>query len=78
MRPSVNPNSAANFGRALIPARISRGVLKQGTWADRVVFTPATNRDNATFENPNQLSQGMDFVLVNGIPVIETVSETAR
>ncbi len=48
-----------------------RGVLKQGMWADVVVFDPATIRDKATFENPNQLSEGMEFVLVNGIPVIE-------
>ncbi|HYU31284.1 MAG TPA: D-aminoacylase, partial [Thermoanaerobaculia bacterium] len=48
-----------------------RGVLKQGMWADVVVFDPETVRDLATFENPNQLSQGMDWVLVNGVPVIE-------
>jgi len=28
-------------------------------------------RDLATFENPNQLSQGMGYVLVNGVPVID-------
>ena len=48
-----------------------RGVLKQGMWADIVVFDPNTIRDVATFENPNQLSVGMRFVLVNGVPVIE-------
>jgi N-acyl-D-amino-acid deacylase len=47
-----------------------RGVLKQGMWADVAIFDPATIRDLATFEQPNQLSQGMDFVLVNGVPVI--------
>jgi dihydroorotase/N-acyl-D-amino-acid deacylase len=47
-----------------------RGVLKAGMWADVVVFDPATIRDVATFENPNQLAQGMDYVLVNGVPVI--------
>jgi dihydroorotase/N-acyl-D-amino-acid deacylase len=47
-----------------------RGVLKAGMWADVVIFDPATVRDMATFENPNQLSQGMQYVLVNGVPVI--------
>jgi len=48
-----------------------RGVLKQSMWADVAVFDPGTIRDLATFDNPNQLSQGMDFVLVNGVLVIE-------
>ena len=48
-----------------------RGVLKTGMWADIVVFDPQTIRDVATFEKPNQLSEGMQFVLVNGVPVIE-------
>ena len=47
-----------------------RGVLKAGMWADIVIFDPDTIRDLATYENPNQLSVGMRFVLVNGIPVI--------
>jgi N-acyl-D-amino-acid deacylase len=48
-----------------------RGVLKQGMWADVVIFDPATIRDLATFADPNQLSQGMDYVLVNGVAVID-------
>jgi N-acyl-D-amino-acid deacylase len=48
-----------------------RGVLKAGMWADVVVFDPDTIHDVATFGNPNQLSEGMQYVLVNGVPVIE-------
>jgi N-acyl-D-amino-acid deacylase len=47
-----------------------RGVIKQGMWADIVMFDAATVADVATFENPNQLSVGMQYVLVNGVPVI--------
>jgi dihydroorotase/N-acyl-D-amino-acid deacylase len=47
-----------------------RGVLKRGLWADLVVFDPAALTDKATFAQPNQLSIGMDYVLVNGVPVI--------
>src|SRR6202795_1993786 len=48
-----------------------RGVLKQGMYADIVVFDPETVRDLATFAEPNQLSQGMEYVLVNGVAVID-------
>jgi N-acyl-D-aspartate/D-glutamate deacylase len=55
---------------------IDRGVLKAGMWADVVVFDPSTVRDLATFENPNQLSQGMEYVLVNGVAVIDQGKQT--
>ena len=48
-----------------------RGVLKQGMWADVVVFDAETVRDLATFDDPNRLSEGMEYVLINGVPVIE-------
>ncbi|HEY1588624.1 MAG TPA: amidohydrolase family protein, partial [Rhodanobacter sp.] len=53
-----------------------RGVIKRGMWADIVVFDPATVTDLATFEQPNQLSRGMSYVLVNGVPVIAGGSMT--
>jgi len=48
-----------------------RGVLKRGMWADVVVFDPETVRDVATFDDPNRLSEGIEYVLINGVPVIE-------
>jgi N-acyl-D-aspartate/D-glutamate deacylase len=48
-----------------------RGVLKAGMWADVVIFDPATVKDVATFENPNRLSEGTQYVLVNGVPVVD-------
>jgi len=53
-----------------------RGVLKAGMCADIVIFDPAAIHDVATFEYPNQLSQGMDYVLVNGVPVIDQTMMT--
>ena len=48
-----------------------RGLLRVGMWADITIFDPATIHEVATFDNPNQLSQGMEYVLVNGVPVID-------
>ena len=48
-----------------------RGVLKRGMWADVVVFDPDTIHDVATYEDSNRLSVGMQYVIVNGVAVIE-------
>ena len=53
-----------------------RGALKAGMWADVVIFDLATVRDLATFDNPNQLSEGMEYVLVNGVPVVDEAKMT--
>jgi N-acyl-D-amino-acid deacylase len=47
-----------------------RGLLREGMFADVVVFDPETIADRATFENPHQLSVGMQHVLVNGVFVL--------
>jgi dihydroorotase/N-acyl-D-amino-acid deacylase len=64
---AIRKFSALPAGRMRIA---DRGVLKAGMWADIAVFDPETIRDLATFEEPNQLSEGMRYVLVNGVPVI--------
>ena len=44
-----------------------RGTLRPGAWADILVFDPAKVRDAATYLEPHQLSEGMEYVLVNGV-----------
>ena len=43
-----------------------RGLLKEGFFADLTIFDPATIIDKATYDNPVQLSQGVQYVFVNG------------
>lgn len=50
---------------------VNRGALKVGMSADLLIFDLDNIQDLATYDNPNQLSQGMDFVIINGVPVIE-------
>lgn len=53
-----------------------RGLLKEGYWADVVIFDPATVSDPATYENPQQYAKGVPFVLVNGTVVIDNGNHT--
>jgi N-acyl-D-amino-acid deacylase len=48
-----------------------RGTLKQGNFADIVVFDPATIADKATYTEPEQYPVGIDYVIVNGQVVID-------
>jgi len=53
-----------------------RGTLKQGNFADIVVFDPATIADKATYTEPEQYPAGIDFVIVNGKVVIDHDNHT--
>lgn len=55
-----------------------RGELKVGNYADIVIFDPAKVKDNATFEKPHQYSEGMIYVFVNGVAVLQDAEPTEK
>jgi len=65
-----------------LPARIfcleHRGRIAPGYWADIVVFRPQAIRDRATYEDPWARPAGIDFVWVNGVPVLAWGRETGQ
>jgi len=50
--------------------------VKEGMFADVVVFDPATITDHATFEKPHQYATGVKHVFVNGVQVIKNGEHT--
>jgi N-acyl-D-amino-acid deacylase len=61
---------ATNLGLA------NRGFLREGMFADVVVFDPATIADRATFEKPHQYAVGVRDVFVNGVQVLKDGEHT--
>jgi N-acyl-D-aspartate/D-glutamate deacylase len=57
--------SCERFGLA------GRGLVREGYWADLVLFDPATIRDTATYKDPKQEPEGIRIVVVNGQVAIE-------
>lgn len=55
-----------------------RGLLREGYYADAVVFNAATIADRATYENPHQVSVGVEHVIVNGRSVIQSGKPVAE
>src|SRR5205814_3916000 len=55
-----------------------RGFLKEGMFADVVVFDPTTITDRATFEKPHQYAVGVKHVFVNGAQVIRDGDHTGE
>jgi N-acyl-D-amino-acid deacylase len=53
-----------------------RGLIREGYYADIVIFDQKTIGDRATFENPHQVSVGVFHVFVNGKAVIKNGQHT--
>ena len=53
-----------------------RGLVREGMAADLVILDLATIRDKATFFEPHQYSEGIDFVFVNGVAVVDATKLT--
>ena len=63
-----------------LPAQVlglkDRGQVKQGFAADVAVFDAAAVRETNSFENPKSYAQGVPYVLVNGVVVIDKGEHT--
>jgi len=53
-----------------------RGMIREGMWADVVVFNPKTVMDKATYEDSHRYPEGIEYVLVNGGIVIDEREHT--
>jgi N-acyl-D-amino-acid deacylase len=70
---AIRKMSGAVADRLLIR---DRGLLREGMYADVVVFDPATIQEHSTYEKPNQGSTGVREVFVNGVEVIRDGKHT--
>ncbi len=53
-----------------------RGVLREGAWADVVIFDPERIQDEARFESPHHYATGIVEVFVNGVEVVKNDKHT--
>ncbi len=53
-----------------------RGMIREGGWADLVVFDPAKAQDRAAFNDSHHYATGFAWVLVNGVPVVDHDAHT--
>ena len=65
-----------------LPAQMTgiwdRGILREKFWADIVIFNPDTIIDKATYANPHQYPKGIDYVIINGVIVINKGKHTEK
>ncbi|MFW9948682.1 MAG: amidohydrolase family protein [Candidatus Thorarchaeota archaeon] len=49
----------------------NRGLIYEGNWADIVIFDPKTIKDKSTYDDPIEFPEGIMYVIVNGIIVVD-------
>lgn len=57
---------------------LDRGEIREGAFADLLLFDPAKIKDSSTFNDPHRLAEGMSYVIVNGKTVIEHGEHTGH
>jgi N-acyl-D-amino-acid deacylase len=75
----ITLEEAVRKASSAVAARLritDRGLLREGMLADVVVFDPETIVDRATYEEPHQLSVGVEHVFVNGVAVVRDGEHT--
>ncbi len=70
---AVRNSSAATAGNLRIP---ERGLIREGYFADVIVFDPATVSDRSTYEQPELLAVGMKYIIVNGKVAVDNGAYT--
>lgn len=72
---AVHQMTGAAAARLRLP---DRGTIAPGNWADLCLFDPLTIRDTATYQQPEQLPEGIAWIFVNGEPVIHARQPTGN
>jgi N-acyl-D-aspartate/D-glutamate deacylase len=65
---AVRKMTSANAAKVHV---FDRGLIRPGLWADLTVFDAGRIADRATFEQPHQYALGVEYVIVNGVVVLE-------
>lgn len=55
-----------------------RGVIREGAFADINVFELKNLKENSTLEDPYHYATGFDYVIVNGVPVLDKGEHTGK